>query len=424
MMQKIAVLGLGYIGLPTASMFATHGFQVLGVDIDQRVIDTLNKGGIHIDEPGLSTVVRAALHSGNLTISTALQPCDVFIIAVPTPITRDKKADLSFVKQAAEAVAGVLKTGDLVVLEATSPPRTTIDLVQPILEKSGLQGGKDFLLAYSPERVLPGRILDEMVHNSRVIGGITPASAAAGKALYQAFVDGEIRVTDATTAEMIKLMENTYRDVNIALANEFSRLADQFGVDVWQAIEIANLHPRVEILRPGPGVGGHCISVDPWFFVEKAPDIAHLIRQARQVNDAQPGYVVELLQNHFGDLQGIQLAALGVTYKADVDDLRESPALGVIQQLLERGAEVKAYDPHIKPESSALSYLVSDLSEACRGSMGLLMLVNHKQFQTLDPKELAGLMKTPYILDTRNIIEVEIWKEAGFNVKILGDGLD
>jgi UDP-N-acetyl-D-mannosaminuronic acid dehydrogenase len=239
---------------------------------------------------------------------------------------------------AAESIVPFLRKGNLVVLESTSPPRTTIDLVAPILEKSSLKAGIDFHLCYSPERVLPGQILRELIENSRVIGGVTPASAQAGYDLYATFVKGQIIQTDATTAEMVKLMENTYRDVNIAIANEFSRLADKFGVDVWEAISIANLHPRVKILSPGPGVGGHCISVDPWFFVESAPELTPLIYHARQVNDSQPHFVVDLIRQALGNLQGKRIAALGLAYKPDVDDLRESPANEVIHLLQQEGA--------------------------------------------------------------------------------------
>ncbi|MGZ9222368.1 MAG: nucleotide sugar dehydrogenase, partial [Anaerolineales bacterium] len=276
--QKICVLGLGYIGLPTASTFATHGRRVIGVDINQHVVETLQSGNIHIHEPGLRTVVETALHSGNLTVSHQPEEADAFLIAVPTPFYEDKQgeyegrkyrlADPRAVTSATEAIIPYLRKGNLVILESTSPPRTTVDLVKPILEKSGLSAGTDFYLCYSPERVLPGQILRELIENARVVGGITPESAEAGCALYATFVKGEIIATDATTAEMVKLMENTTRDVNIAIANEFARLAEKFGVDVWEAISLANRHPRINILNPGPGVGGHCISVDPWFLVE------------------------------------------------------------------------------------------------------------------------------------------------------------
>lgn len=292
--EKICVLGLGYIGLPSASTFATHGMKVVGVDVNRKIVETLQNGGLHIHEPGLRTLAQAAIRSGNLSISDRPEEADAFIIAVPTPFHADKSADLSYVISASEAVVPYLRAGNLVVLESTSPPRTTVDVVAPILEKSGLKAGVDFYLAYTPERVLPGQILRELIENARVIGGVDAASAQAGFDLYSTFVRGDIVLTDATTAEMVKLMENTYRDVNIAIANEFSRLADRFGVDVWEAISLANRHPRVEILRPGPGVGGHCISVDPWFLVDAAPDLANLIRMARSVNDTQPDFVAAL----------------------------------------------------------------------------------------------------------------------------------
>ena len=290
--KRICVLGLGYIGLPTACTFATNGLQVIGVDVNVRVVETLKRGEIHIHEPGLRSIVEEAIKSGNLQVTTTPEEADAFIIAVPTPFYEDKTgdyngetyklADMRAVTSAAEAIMPHLRKGNLVVLESTSPPRTTVDLLLPILEKSGLKAGKDFHLVYSPERVLPGQILRELIENARVIGGITPESAQAGHDLYAIFVRGEIIKTDATTAEMVKLMENTYRDVNIAIANEFSRLADRLGVDVWEAISLANRHPRVRILSPGPGVGGHCISVDPWFLVETAPDLdlAYLLHPA------------------------------------------------------------------------------------------------------------------------------------------------
>ncbi len=294
--EKICVIGLGYIGLPTASTFANHGLKVVGVDVNQAVVELLRNGGLHIHEPGLRTLVQAAIGSGNLVISDSPETADAFIIAVPTPFFADKRADMRFVEAAAELITPHLRHGNLVVLESTSPPRTTLDRLAPILEGSGLKAGLDFHLVYSPERVLPGQILRELIENARVVGGVDRSSAEAGRDLYSTFVRGEIVLTDATTAEMVKLMENTFRDVNIAVANEFSRLADRFGIDVWEAIEIANRHPRVEILRPGPGVGGHCISVDPWFLVEAAPELTPLIRTARQVNDDQPLFVVQIIE--------------------------------------------------------------------------------------------------------------------------------
>ncbi|MDO8753258.1 MAG: nucleotide sugar dehydrogenase, partial [Anaerolineales bacterium] len=294
--QKICVIGLGYIGLPTASTFAAHGVNVLGVDINSHIIETLNKGEIHIHEPGLLDEVKKAVRSGKFRVAIKPEEADAFIIAVPTPFQENKfgqyndmtykLADMRAVISAAESILPFLRKGNLVVLESTSPPRTTVDLIAPILARSGLEAGRDFHLAYSPERVLPGQILRELIENARVIGGVTPESAQAGYDLYATFVKGEIAQTDATTAEMVKLMENTHRDVNIAIANEFSRLADKLGVDVWEAISLANLHPRIKILNPGPGVGGHCISVDPWFLVEAAPELTPLIYHSRMVNDA------------------------------------------------------------------------------------------------------------------------------------------
>ena len=331
--KHICIIGLGYIGLPTASTFAKFGIRVTGVDNNSEVLEALQQGKVHIYEPGLSEMVSAAIKSGNLSVSAKPVEADAFIIAVPTPFYGEKKADLSFVRSAAESIVPVLREGNLVVLESTSPPLTTVDVVRPILEKSGLKAGVDFKLAYSPERVLPGQILKELIENARVIGGVDRSSAEAGRDLYGTFVKGDILLTDATTSEMVKLMENTYRDVNIAIANEFSRLADRFGVDVWEAIQIANRHPRVKILNPGPGVGGHCISVDPWFFVEAAPDLTPLIHTARKVNDSQPEFVLKIIERALGTLKGKRIAVLGLAFKPDVDDLRESPAIDVAHLL-------------------------------------------------------------------------------------------
>ncbi len=423
-MKTICVLGLGYIGLPTAAMFATHGFDVLGVDIKDDVITTLQNGEIHIDEPGLKTLVRGAINSGNLNVSPAPAESDVFIIAVPTPITDQKKANLSFVESAARAIVPYLRKGNLVILEATSPPRTTIDLVQPILEESGYIGGNDFLLAYSPERVLPGKILQELVHNSRVIGGVNVESAEKGRLLYQSFVEGEIILTDTTTAEMVKLMENTYRDINIAAANEFSKLAHEFNVNVWEAIDIANLHPRVNILKPGPGVGGHCISVDPWFFVEKAPQISGLIKQARNTNDNQPGFYISRLLKDFDSLKGKTFTVLGLTYKPDVDDIRESPAMVIVNKIQELGGYVKAYDPYLSKGELDQPFLTDNLDEALSDSQGILLLVDHHQFLELQPEELSKGLTNKYVFDARNVLNKEQWEAEGFVVRILGDGRD
>lgn len=430
--KKICILGMGYIGLPTATMFTKQDIQVLGVDIRQDIVDTLNAGGIHIHEPGLAEAVNSAVKSGLLSAATRPQPADAFIIAVPTPfharITGEyqgmtyKKADMGAVASAAESIVPVLRPGNLVILESTSPPRTTLDLLKPILEKSGLKAGQDFFLAYSPERVLPGQILKELVENARVIGGIDSQSSQAGASLYASFVRGQIHQTDSTTAEMVKLMENTYRDVNIAIANEFSRLAERFGVDVWEAIKLSSLHPRVKILSPGPGVGGHCISVDPWFFVESAPELSGLIYQARRVNDGQPAYAVESLRRLMGGLNGKRVAALGLAYKPDVDDLRESPAADVARLLKEEGALVKAYEP-FKPAARLEGIeTVASLNECLRDAEAVILLVNHSEFRAMTAGQLAGLTPARAVLDTVNGWDAGALRAAGFRVARLGDG--
>jgi UDP-N-acetyl-D-mannosaminuronic acid dehydrogenase len=429
--QKICVLGLGYIGLPTASTFATHGIEVIGVDVNRRVLDTLKNGGIHIHEPGLRTIVEAAIKSGKLTVSERPEEADAFLIAVPTPFYPDKTgeynddiyklADMRAVTSAAEAIVPFLRKGNLVVLESTSPPRTTVDLVKPILERSGLKAGSDFHLAYSPERVLPGQILRELIENARVIGGVTAESAQAGAELYKIFVKGQIIQTDATTAEMVKLMENTTRDVNIAIANEFARLAERFGVDVWEAIGLANLHPRINILSPGPGVGGHCISVDPWFFVETAPDLTPLIYTARKVNDEQPHYVMLLVQKALGSLKGKRIAALGLAYKPDVDDLRESPAAEVARLLLDAGADLRAFEP-FKLDGLPGIPMCRTFEETVIDADAILVLVRHSQFREMKPSKVAALTSARSVIDTVNVLDPSAWKESGFDVFRLGAG--
>ena len=330
--MKVCVIGLGYIGLPTATVLADSGHLVVGVDTNKETVDTVNRGMIHIAEPHLREKVAAAVRDGRLRASEVPEEAVAFIIAVPTPLAADRKADLSYVKSAAAEIVPCLRKGNLVILESTVPPRTTVDVLLPILGESGLVPGEDLLVAFCPERVLPGKILEELVNNNRVIGGINGKSAMAAAALYSTFVKGELLQTDATTAEMTKLMENTYRDVNIALANEFAMVAEHAGVNVWEAIRFANQHPRVNILQPGPGVGGHCIAVDPWFIVEKAAGKAHLIQTARSVNGGMPRYVVEKIRQLIQGIAAPKIALLGLTYKANVDDCRESPAL-VIKSL-------------------------------------------------------------------------------------------
>ena len=419
--QHICVIGLGYIGLPTSSMFARNGVRVTGVDVNEQVVASLRQGRVHIFEPGLNDVVKEVLDNGSMQISTSPVEADAFIIAVPTPFYEDKKADLSYVRSAAESILPVLRRGNLVVLESTSPPLTTRDVVKPILEQSGLVAGRDFLLAYSPERVLPGQIMQELVENARVIGGIDEASALAGGDLYRIIVKGEIVLTDSTTSEMVKLMENTYRDVNIAIANEFSRLADRFGVDVWEAVKIANLHPRVRILNPGPGVGGHCIGVDPWFLVEAAPDITPLIHTARRVNDDQPEFVMETLKQLMPDLTGKRLALLGLAYKPDVDDLRESPAIEIAHHLVKAGAVVKAYEPFRTNFPLAGATMTTSLADTISDAEAILLLVGHAQFKGLDAVETSRMTPARLVLDAVNGLSRVTWRSAGFTFERLGD---
>ena len=429
--NKICILGLGYIGLPTASTFAVNGVKVIGVDINAKVVEALKKGEIIIHEPGLRDVVSQAVQSGNLTASIHPEEADAFLIAVPTPFKdheygdfegrKYKLADMSAVIAATESIVPILHKGNLVVLESTSPPRTTIDLVAPILERSGLKAGTDFFLCYSPERVLPGQILRELIENARVIGGVTPESAKAGHDLYATFVKGRIIETDSTTAEMVKIMENTTRDVNIAIANEFARLAEKFGVDVWEAISLANLHPRINLLSPGPGVGGHCISVDPWFFVEAAPELTPLIYHARFVNDTQPHFVVEKVKHALGDLSGKKIAALGLAYKPDVDDLRESPATEVVHLLQNEGAQVKCWEP-FKPDAKMDGiHMATSLSDALQDADLILLLVKHTEFGALKAEDIASQTKARIALDTVNAWKMDEWQNAGFQFHRLGD---
>jgi UDP-N-acetyl-D-mannosaminuronic acid dehydrogenase len=413
---------MGYIGLPTASTLATHGLEVVGVEINQQILDLLQDGEIHIHEPGLRTLVKAAFQSGNMRVSSMPEEADAFIIAVQTPLLDDRKADMSYVKSASKAILPYLRKGNLVVLESTSPPRTTIDLVLPTLERNGLKAGDDFYLAYTPERVLPSQILRELIDNARVIGGIDRTSAEAGKDLYRIFVRGDILMTDATTAEMVKLMENTYRDVNIAVANEFSRLAERFGVDVWEAIELANLHPRVNILRTGPGVGGHCVSIDPWFLVQAAPDITQLIKQARIVNDNQPEFTADKIEAELGGLEGRRIAALGLGYKAEVDDVRESPAIDVAEHLASRGALVNTFEPFALVEGATNCTIYPSLESVLKEAEAVVLLVDHRQFRELQPEAVAQMMPGRLAFDTRGVWSLEEWESAGFELKTLGVG--
>lgn len=399
-MKKICVLGLGYIGLPTASILAKQGFKVVGVDVKKDLAKKLKQGQIGTSEPGLEIQVKTAIKSGALHPKTELEPAEVFIICVPTPLTDDHKADLSYVKDATESILPYLRKDNLVILESTVPPGTTGEILTPVLETNGLEAGKDFYLAHCPERVLPGRILKELVENDRIIGGINLRSAQAAKEIYQTFVTGEIYLTDSATAEMTKLVENSFRDVNIAFANELSRICDQLDVDVWEVIESANKHPRVNILSPGPGVGGHCTAVDPWFIVQKAPQETKLIRTSRMINDSMPDCVVEKVEKAIKQA-GIKepiIACLGIAYKADVDDLRESPALEIVGKLKDKGHSLRVCDPYVK---DCIGLDLFALEEAISGADCVVLLVNHKNFKKLNPAQLLKEMRGNIIIDTR-----------------------
>lgn len=414
-MKKVCVIGLGYIGLPTATILSESGFNVVGVDTNAAVVAKINQGNSHICESNLSEKVAKAIAEGRLRAGTLPEAADVFIIAVPTPFTAEKEADLTAVRSAAESLLSYLRKGNLVILESTVPPRTTLDLLLPIFKKTGLEIGKELQVAFCPERVLPGKILEELIFNSRVVGGVDHASAFAARELYASFVKGDIYLTDSTTAEMTKLMENTYRDVNIALANEFALIAEQSGVNIWEAIRYANNHPRVNIHQPGPGVGGHCIAVDPWFIVEQAGSLARLIRTAREINDGMPGYVVERVQQLLSGVSSPRIAVLGMTYKANVADCRESPALEIINLLREKGFFVSVCDPLAQDEQ------LLPLEEALAGADLLLLLVGHHDFRSLDPLKAAKLLRRPLVFDTRGVLERGSWERAGFLLATLGE---
>ena len=418
MVNKICVLGLGYIGLPTASIFATNGFDVLGVDTNQLVVNTVNRGEVHIQEPGLRTLVQAAVKSGRLRAATEISGADVFIIAVPTPITGDKLADLTYVHNAGHVVASVLQSGNLVILESTVPPGTCEQVLKSVLEESGLKAGSDFRLAHCPERVIPGRTVRELIQNDRVIGGIDWSSAEFASKLYKVFMEGKIYLTDCTTAEMVKLMENIYRDVNIALANELAVICEKAGINGWDVIKLANLHPRVNIHRPGPGVGGHCIAVDPWFIIERFPALTGMIKQGRVINDGMPDYVVRRLWAILEDVSDPKVAVLGVSYKGNIDDVRLTPALPIIRGLEQTNITCSVYDPHVRE----FDYALSGLQEALAGADCLLVLCDHDEFKFLHPRELGKLMRHRVVLDTRNILDRDLWREEGFTVYLLGVG--
>lgn len=418
-MKKICIVGLGYIGLPTAGMLAANGCEVLGVDINSDAVAIINEGKIHIEEPGLEELVKSAVTSGNLKAFTEPQDADVYIIAVPTPVHEDKKACMDYVEAAINSILKFLKPGSLVILESTSPPETTTKLMVPLLEKTGLKIGEELFVAYCPEKVLPGYIIRELVENKRIVGGINQKSAQMAKEVYETFVKGEIILTDSTTAEMVKVMENTYRDVNIALANELAKISYKLGINAWDVIQYANLHPRVNLHSPGPGVGGHCISVDPWFIVEKNPELAVLISRAREINDSMPEFTYDMVLAQVEHIPNPKITLLGLTYKPDIDDIRESPAIEIFHMLDKNPRlNVSVCDPHVKGFGDKLA----GINEAVKGSDCVLLVVNHKEFMSLDHAEIAQLVNNKVIIDTRNALNREDWENQGFRYVLLGDG--
>jgi UDP-N-acetyl-D-mannosaminuronic acid dehydrogenase len=421
-MAEVCVVGLGYVGLPTASLLANAGFYVLGVDVDAGIVEMLRSGQTRLEEAGLKTLVSAAFNSGNLVTATAPEPSDAFIICVPTPVTPTKGADLAAVESATRAILPVLKPGNLVILESTSPVGTTRNVVGRILRESGLEPGSDFDLCYCPERVLPGNTVNELMNNDRVIGGYSPQSARRAQEMYERFCHGKITLTDDRTAEMCKLMENTYRDVNIALANVFARVAEDAGINVWEAIDFANLHPRVKILKPGPGVGGHCIPVDPWYLVQAYPEHTALLRQARKVNDTQSERLLGLL-TATGQLNaGDKLAVLGAAYKADIDDARESPAGLLAAAAAQRGLQVAVHDPLVRPGSHHGLQVSNDLAGCLRGAAAAALLVEHRAYRGLTAKFFAEHMTGRLIGDARHWLNHASLRRAGFQVVVLGVG--
>ncbi|MHA7820205.1 MAG: UDP-N-acetyl-D-mannosamine dehydrogenase [Erythrobacter sp.] len=410
--HQVAVIGLGYIGLPTAAVLASHGWNVCGVDVSEKVVETVNAGGVHIEERDLDRLVKEAIESEKLTASTEVPTAHFYMIAVPTPLTGENTPDISYVEAAARAIAPKVLPGSCVIVESTSPVGTTERVAQIIAELRpdlklpvyGSQEGGDIALAYCPERVLPGKIVRELVQNDRVIGGITADCATRAAALYSSFVDGDCLTTNCRVAETVKLTENSFRDVNIAFANELSVIADDLGVDVWDVIKLANRHPRVNILQPGPGVGGHCIAVDPWFLVASSPKAARLIRTAREVNDFKATYTERRVRALLDAVPG-KVALLGLAFKPDIDDFRESPAMEIALSLAKtRGQRIMLVEPFAEELPAGFTgtgaELVS-LDHALQTAEVIVVLVDHTAFKHLLPADLAGKL----VFDTRGMLK-------------------
>jgi UDP-N-acetyl-D-mannosaminuronic acid dehydrogenase len=410
--HQVAVIGLGYIGLPTAALLASFGWGVCGVDVSQKVVDTVNAGGVHIEERDLDKLVHDAITAQTLVASTEVPTASFYMIAVPTPLGPDNAPDISYVEAAARAIAPKILPGACVIVESTSPVGTTERVAQIIAQlrpdlivpHDGCTDEADIALAYCPERVLPGRIVNELVHNDRVIGGVTPACAERAAVLYTSFVKGDCFYTTARIAETVKLVENSFRDVNIAFANELSMIADVIGVDVWDVIRLANRHPRVNILQPGPGVGGHCIAVDPWFLVAGAPQAARLVRTAREVNDHKAVHTENRIRALLGAAPDGKVALLGLAFKPDIDDFRESPALEIAEALSHtHGNRILVVEPFADQLPKALADTGAELvtlDAGLRQAEIVVVLVDHTAFRHLTPHELAGKL----VFDTRGML--------------------
>lgn len=409
--KTIGVIGLGYIGLPTAAVLASRGFKVIGFDVNENVVATINEGRVHIVEPDLDVVVQGAVATGNLRASNTPEAADAFLMAVPTPFREGHAPDLRYIEAASKGLAPVLRKGNLVILESTSPVGATEQMsawlaeARPDLSFPHQAGeDSDILIAHCPERVLPGHVIRELVENDRVVGGLSARSTEAAIALYASFVTGTCLKTDARTAELCKLVENSFRDVNIAFANELSMVCDRLNIDVWELISLANRHPRVNILQPGPGVGGHCIAVDPYFIVHSAPEEARLIGMARAVNEAKPGYVIAKIAAAANRFKRPKVACLGLAFKADIDDLRESPALQIVKHLAELGVgEILVVEPHIDELPASLegreALRLVGLQQALEAADIVVVLVNHKVFHAVD----YALLHEKVIVDTRGM---------------------
>ncbi len=409
----VSIFGLGYIGLPTAAVLASKGIDIVGVDVQQEVVDIINQGKIHIVEPGLESLVHSSVRAGKFRATVNAEKADAFLVAVPTPFIDDHKPDLTYVHSSIRAIAKVLEKGNLIVLESTSPVGTTEKMMDWLRDERpdlsfpvfGSDEEADVAIAYCPERVLPGCVVRELIDNDRIIGGVTPKCAELAQKLYKIFVEAECFITDCRTAELSKLVENSFRDVNIAFANELSLICDKLGINVWEMIKLANHHPRVNILQPGPGVGGHCIAVDPWFIVDSAPNEAKLIRTARVVNDSKPGFVLNKIKasaNMVGrEISEVTIACLGLTFKPDIDDLRESPALGIARKVATMNFnQTLIVEPNITklPDgfNSELVKLTS-LEKAIKSADVIVLLVDHSEFKLMD----LGLLSGKQVIDTR-----------------------